>query len=163
MGYNSTGNLKVNVIKGRYFKFTTKSAYGYYFTTKPVYKDGVKVGVHGTENTKSLTLSDKALGNKVVYHADGNYEFKFGWHFEKPCIIEGTEVLLANGETRKVEELNSDDCLLVSITRRASSFPHGFSSITTRMKTTLLPLRYLTFALTMALKLESMSIMVSLI
>lgn len=38
VGYNSTGNLKVNVIKGRYFKFTTKSAYGYYFTTKPVYK-----------------------------------------------------------------------------------------------------------------------------
>lgn len=110
VGYNNTGDLKVNVIKGRYFKFTTKSNYGYWFTTKPVYKDGVQVGVHGTENSKSST--DKALGNKIVYFADGNYEFKFSWHFET-CIVEGTEVLLANGETRKVEELNSDDCLLV--------------------------------------------------
>lgn len=110
IGYNTNGSLTVNVIKGRYFKFKTKSSYGYYFTTKPVYKDGVQVGVHGTENSKLST--DKALGNNIVYFADGNYLFEFGWHFET-CIVEGTEVLLANGETKKVEELTSDDCLLV--------------------------------------------------
>lgn len=114
VGYNSTGNLKVNVIKGRYFKFTTKSAYRYYFTTKPVYKNGVKVGVHGTENSQSST--DKALGNNIVYHADGNYEFKFSWNFEV-CIVEGTAIALANGRTKKVEELMDDDILL--------AFDHG--------------------------------------
>lgn len=107
VGYNNTGDLKVNVIKGRYFKFTTKSSYGYYFTTKPVYKDGVKVGVHGSENSKSSTA--KALGNNIVYYADGNYEFKFGWNF---CIIEGTVIALANGQSKKVEELADDDILL---------------------------------------------------
>ena len=114
VGYNNTGDLKVNVIKGRYFKFTTKSAYGYYFTTKPVYKDGVKVGVHGTENSQSST--DKALGNNIVYHADGNYEFKFSWNF-KVCIIEGTVIALADGRSKKVEELTNEDILL--------AFDHG--------------------------------------
>lgn len=112
VGHDSTGKLKVNVIKGRYFKLKTKSDFGYWFTTKPVLKDGVKVGVHGSENSNSFT--DKALGNDIVYYADGNYEFKFGWKSPgKHCIIEGTEVLLASGEMRKVEELNSNDCLLV--------------------------------------------------
>lgn len=114
IGYNNTGNLKVNVIKGRYFKFTTKSSYGYYFTTKPVYKDGVQVGVHGTENSQSST--DKALGNKLTYLADGNYEFKFGWNFSV-CIIEGTTIALANGKSKNVEELADDDILL--------AFDHG--------------------------------------
>lgn len=110
IGYNKTGNLKVNVIKGRYFKFKTKSNYLYWFTTKTVLKDGKKVGVHGEENSKSST--DKALGNNIVYLADGNYHFDFGWHYEKPCIIEGTKILLANGKSKKVEELEKDDCLL---------------------------------------------------
>lgn len=114
VGYNNTGDLKANVIKGRYFKFTTKSAYRYYFTTKPVYKDGVKVGVHGTENSQSST--DKALGNNIVYHADGNYEFKFSWNF-KVCIIEGTVIALADGRLKKVEELTNEDILL--------AFDHG--------------------------------------
>lgn len=78
IGYNSNGGLKVNVIKGRYFKFTTKSDWGYYFTTKPVLKDGVPVGVHGKEKTFGY-CSSKNLGNNIVYYADGNYEFKFGW------------------------------------------------------------------------------------
>lgn len=84
IGSNSTGSLNVNVIKGRYFKFTTKSSYGYYFTTKPVLKDGVKVGVHGTENKKyylGIGANDKNLGNNLVYYADGNYHFDFGWKF----------------------------------------------------------------------------------
>lgn len=114
IGYNNTGNLKVNVIKGRYFKLTTKSDYGYYFTTKPVYKDGVQIGVHGTENSKAST--DKALGNNIVYNADGNYEFKFSWNFSV-CIIEGTVIALANGRTKKVEELADNDVLL--------AFDHG--------------------------------------
>lgn len=108
VGYNNTGDLQVNVIKGRYFKFTTKSNYGYWFTTKPVLKDGVKVGVHGTENSQLST--DKALGNNIVYYADGNYEFKFSWNFT--CIIEGTTIALANGQTKKVEELMDDDMLI---------------------------------------------------
>lgn len=84
IGSNSTGSLNVNVIKGRYFKFTTKSNYGYYFTTKPVLKDGVKVGVHGKENKKyflGIGANDKNLGNNLVYYADGNYHFDFGWNF----------------------------------------------------------------------------------
>ncbi len=84
IGFNSTGSLNVNVIKGRYFKFTTKSSYGYYFTTKPVLKDGVKVGVHGKENKKyylGIGANDKNLGNNLVYYADGNYHFDFGWNF----------------------------------------------------------------------------------
>ncbi len=113
VGYNNTGDLQVNVIKGRYFKFTTKSNYGYWFTTKPVLKDGVKVGVHGTENSQLST--DKALGNNIVYYADGNYEFKFSWNFT--CIIEGTTIALANGQTKKVEELTDEDILL--------AFDHG--------------------------------------
>ncbi len=108
VGHDSIGKLKVNVIKGRYFKFTTKSNYGYWFTTKPVLKDGVKVGVHGTENSQLNT--DKALGNNIVYYADGNYEFKFSWNFT--CIIEGTTIALANGQTKKVEELMDDDMLI---------------------------------------------------
>lgn len=79
IGYNSTGKLQVNVIKGRYFKFTTKSDWGYYFTTKPVLKDGVQVGVHGKEKTFGY-CSSKNLGNNIVYYADGNYVFNFGWH-----------------------------------------------------------------------------------
>ena len=114
VGHDSIGKLKVNVIKGRYFKFTTKSNYGYWFTTKPVLKDGVKVGVHGSENSQSST--DKALGNNIVYHADGNYEFKFSWNFEV-CIIEGTVIALANGQSKKVEELTDEDILL--------AFDHG--------------------------------------
>lgn len=78
IGYNSTGKLQVNVIKGRYFKFTTKSDWGYYFTTKPVLKDGVQVGVHGKEKTFGY-CSSKNLGNNIVYYADGNYVFNFGW------------------------------------------------------------------------------------
>lgn len=113
VGHDSIGKLKVNVIKGRYFKFTTKSNYGYWFTTKPVLKDGVKVGVHGTENSQLST--DKALGNNIVYYADGNYEFKFSWNFT--CIIEGTTIALANGQTKKVEELTDEDILL--------AFDHG--------------------------------------
>lgn len=84
IGSNNTGSLNVNVIKGRYFKFTTKSNYGYYFTTKPVLKDGVKVGVHGKENKKyflGIGANDKNLGNNLVYYADGNYHFDFGWNF----------------------------------------------------------------------------------
>ena len=80
IGYNNTGKLQVNVIKGRYFKFTTKSDYLYWFTTKPVLKDGVNVGTHGKEKTHGA-CSDKNLGNDIVYYADGNYVFNFGWHF----------------------------------------------------------------------------------
>ncbi len=116
IGFNNTGKLQeVNVIKGRYFKFTTVSDFGYYFTTKPVYKDGVKVGVHGKENytvTPGIPSSDQDLGNNIVYLADGNYEFKFGWDFPI-CIIEGTIVVLSNGQSKKVEDLTDDDILLV--------------------------------------------------
>lgn len=80
IGYNNTGKLQVNVIKGRYFKFTTKSDYLYWFTTKPVLKDGVNVGTHGKEKTHGA-CSGKNLGNDIVYYADGNYVFNFGWHF----------------------------------------------------------------------------------
>ncbi len=110
IGHNNTGDLTVNVIKGRYFKFTTKSNYLYWFTTKTVLKDGVKVGVHGEEKSKSS--SDEALGNNIVYLADGNYHFDFGWHYETPCIIEGTDVMLSNGFAKKVEQLSQDDLLL---------------------------------------------------
>ena len=81
IGYNNTGKLQVNVIKGRYFKFTTKSDWGYYFTTKPVLKDGVNVGTHGQENNILGIATKKQLGNYIVYYADGNYVFNFGWNF----------------------------------------------------------------------------------
>ncbi len=111
IGSNNTGKLSVNVIKGRYFKFETHSDYGYWFTTKPVYKDGVKIGEHGVENSQSS--SDDALGNKLVYFADGNYKFDFSWEFKIPCIVEGTTILLADGTSKKVEELRQNDLLLV--------------------------------------------------
>lgn len=79
IGYNNTGKLQANVIKGRYFKFTTESNYLYWFTTKPVLKDGVNVGTHGKEKTHGY-CSKENLGNNIVYYADGNYVFKFGWH-----------------------------------------------------------------------------------
>lgn len=77
---NGTGKLSTVVIKGYYFKFTSKSNYGYYYTTKPVYKDGVNIGAHGKENIGFFEgLSSKNRGDLLEYLADGNYKFDFGW------------------------------------------------------------------------------------
>ena len=79
--YTNNGSITTYVIKNRYFKFTTKSSFGYYFTTKPVYKDGTNIGVHGTENVKGFSRTDSKSGNNIKYLADGNYLFDFGWNF----------------------------------------------------------------------------------
>ena len=79
----NNGSITTYVIKNRYFKFTTYSKYGYYFTTKPVKKDGTNIGVHGTENVRVYPIigrwDDTKSGNKIEYLADGNYLFNFGW------------------------------------------------------------------------------------
>lgn len=101
------GELKGYIIKNYKFKFTTESSYGYYFTTKPVYKDDKKIGIHGTEN--STSSSNSALGNNIIYTADGNYEFKFSWNF---CIAEGTLITMADGTYKKVEDIKAGDKVL---------------------------------------------------
>ncbi len=100
IGSNSTGKLSVNVIKGRYFKFTTYSQNGYYFTTKTVLKNGTKIGEHGNNSN---------LGNDIVYLADGNYKFDFGWNF---CIAEWTKVLLADGTYKQAGEIKTGDMVI---------------------------------------------------
>lgn len=79
-----------------------------------------------------------------------------------PCIIEGENNRIVKPKTKKVEDLTKYDSLLTFDHKQGRLLPQSYSSITIRMKTTSLPLRYLTFALTTALKLESTSIIVSL-
>ena len=99
VGETSTGSLTTYVTKGYYFYFTTHSSYGYHFTDKIYYIDGVQTGTHGNNIN---------LCNDVVYEATGNYSFEFGWNF---CFEKGT-LITTNRGLIKVEDLQKDDLIL---------------------------------------------------
>lgn len=108
------GKVTGYVIKNYKFKFTTYSSYGYYFTTKPVYKDDVLIGVHGKENVKltaGTTISDTDAGNNLIYQATGNYEFKFNWNFQV-CILPDTLITMADGTYKKAEDIKAGDIVM---------------------------------------------------
>ncbi len=99
VGETATGSLTTYVIKGYYFYFTTYSKYGYFFTDKIYYIDGVQTGTHGNKFD---------LCNDVVYEATGNYSFEFGWD---SCFEKGTVVQTKRGKT-KVENIQKNDLIL---------------------------------------------------
>lgn len=106
----NVGKVTGYVIKNYSFKFTTYSSYGYYFTTKPVEKDGVVIGKHGKENV-SGSVSENDRGNNIIYKADGNYNFNFSWNY-KPCILPDTLITMADGTYKRAEDIVVGDIVM---------------------------------------------------
>ena len=108
ISYDGTVPSTVNLNQNFTVKFTYDS--NYKFSSISVKIGGVAVNSVSGSNTKGYKLSNS---NKTleVYKVDGDVDIDIKSEYD--CLVEGTMVRLADGTSKKIEDIGYDDLLLV--------------------------------------------------
>ena len=108
-----SGSSTASAIRGSTYTLKLKTSGNYWSTTGYV-PDDISVSMVGTNNLSNgngydYTTSSNSQATLKVYNVTGNITLSGS----ATCLVEGTKILLANGEYKNIENIDYDDLLMV--------------------------------------------------